>query len=84
MNNFWLKKCEKSVTDVRKEKTKERVFLVNDRECFAVSHFVLPIKTRFFKDVNIANYTYRISSNKLRPLISAAPPGIHIEISASL
>ena len=26
MNNFWLKKCEKSVTDVRKGKTKERSF----------------------------------------------------------
>ena len=26
MNNFWLKKCEKSVTDVRKGKTKEMSF----------------------------------------------------------
>ena len=26
MNNFWLKKCEKSVTDVRKGKTKETSF----------------------------------------------------------
>ena len=34
MNNFWLKK---SVTDVRKGKT--GLFLVNDRECFALSHF---------------------------------------------
>ena len=39
MNNCWLKKCEKSVTDVRKGKTKG-VFLVNDRECFALSHFI--------------------------------------------
>ena len=30
MNNFWLKKCEKGVTDVRKGKTKG-VFLVNER-----------------------------------------------------
>ena len=27
MNNFWLKKCEKCVTDVRKGKTKEMSFL---------------------------------------------------------
>ena len=40
MNNFWLKKCEKSLTDVRKGKTKEKVFLVNDMECFALSHFI--------------------------------------------
>ena len=26
MNNLWLKKCERSVTDVRKGKTKERTF----------------------------------------------------------
>ena len=39
MKNFWLKKCEKSVTNVRKGKTKERTFLVNDRECFALSYF---------------------------------------------
>ena len=37
MNNFWLKKCEKSVTDVRKGKSKE--MSVNDRERFALSHF---------------------------------------------
>ena len=37
MNNFWLKKCKKSVTDVRKGKSKE--MSVNDRERFALSHF---------------------------------------------
>ena len=26
MNNFWLKKCEQSVTDVRKGKTNEMSF----------------------------------------------------------
>ena len=26
MNNFWLKKCEKSVTDLTKGKTKDRSF----------------------------------------------------------
>ena len=31
MNNFWLKKCEKGVTGVRKGKTKG-VFLVNERQ----------------------------------------------------
>ena len=40
MNYFWLKECKKNVTDVRKGKTKERSFLVNGRECFALSHFI--------------------------------------------
>ena len=61
MNNIWQKKCEKSVTDVRKVwkkcnwcqksvkkvwlmsekgKQKKEVFLVNDRECYALSHFI--------------------------------------------
>ena len=40
MNNFWLKKCEKSETDLKKGKAKEGVFQVNDRECFALSHFI--------------------------------------------
>ena len=40
MNNFWLKKCEISVFDVRKQKKKKGLFLVNDRECFALSHFI--------------------------------------------
>ena len=35
MNNFWLEKCEKTVT----EKQRKELFLVNDRECFALSHF---------------------------------------------
>ena len=39
MSNFWLKKGEKNVTNVRKGKSKERIFLVNDRKCFALSHF---------------------------------------------
>ena len=34
MNNFWLKNC-----DVRKGKQKKGVFLVNNRECFELSHF---------------------------------------------
>ena len=40
MNNFRSKKCEKYVTDVRKRKQRKRVFLVNDREYFALSHFI--------------------------------------------
>ena len=47
MNNVWLRKYEKSITDVRKGKTIERRFpsLVfqhfnNDKECFALSHFI--------------------------------------------
>ena len=35
INNF----CEKSVTDVRKGKQRKRVFLVNNMERFALSHF---------------------------------------------
>ena len=34
MNNFSLKKCEKSVMMSEKEKQRKGVFLVNDRECF--------------------------------------------------
>ena len=34
-------KCEKSMTNVRKgKKQKKEVFLVNDRECYALSHFI--------------------------------------------
>ena len=40
MNNFWMKKCEKSVTDVRKGNQRKRVFLVNDRKYFALSNFI--------------------------------------------
>ena len=40
MNNFWLKKCEKSITDVKKEKQRKGDFLVNNRECFALSNFI--------------------------------------------
>ena len=39
MNNFLLEKCEKIVTDVRKRKKRKGLFLVNDRECFALFHF---------------------------------------------
>ena len=36
------KKCVKKVYLVsEKEKPKKEVFLVNDRECFALSHFIL-------------------------------------------
>ena len=43
MNNFWMKKCEKTVTDVRKsnlekEKQGKGVFLFNNRE-FCISSF---------------------------------------------
>ena len=57
MNNFWLKKYGKRVTDVRKGKAMERRFpssfqvfqyFNNDKECFALSHFTFTIKTRFF------------------------------------
>ena len=37
-NNFRQKKCEKSATDVRKEKAPERIFLIIS---------FLPVKTRF-------------------------------------
>ena len=37
-NNFRQKKCEKSATDIRKEKASERIFLIIS---------FLPIKTRF-------------------------------------
>ena len=47
MNNIWLKKYEESVTDIRKEKTMERQFpsepfehFNNDKDCFALSHFI--------------------------------------------
>ena len=39
MNNFWLKKCEKGVTHVSKGKKRKGIFLVNEGECFALSHF---------------------------------------------
>ena len=63
MNNIWLKTFEKSVPDVRKGKAKERVFLVNDKECFALSHFIFTNQSYVFvsvsstaKVVNVANY----------------------------
>ena len=40
MNNFLLKKCEIGLADVRKVKQRKSVFLVNDREYFALSHFI--------------------------------------------
>ena len=47
MNNFWLKKHEKSVTDFRKGIRVERRFpskvlqhFNNDSECFELSHFI--------------------------------------------
>ena len=46
MKNFWLKKCEKGLTDVRKEKTIEFSQLTIGN----VLHYLillLPIKTKF-------------------------------------
>ena len=46
MNNFWLKKYEKSVTEFRKGKTMERRFpkvfqhFNNYKECFALCSFI--------------------------------------------
>ena len=52
-------------------------------------HHKYQSKTYLTKNLFFSKFTYRISSkrrasNKRRPLISAAPLGIHIEISASL
>ena len=43
MNNFWLKKCEKNVTDVRKGKTRGRweIFCI-------ISFYFSPIKLGFY------------------------------------
>ena len=41
---FGWKSVKKGVTDVRKGKTKES-FPSNDRECFALSHFVFTNET---------------------------------------
>ena len=73
MNNLFLKKCEKSVTDVRKGKTKERSFpIVNDRKCFALFHFIFTNQNKIFvsvsstiKVVNVANY--HITATGLEP-----------------
>ena len=60
MNNFWLKKCEKSVTDVRKGR--EFSFLTIGKILYYLILFLL-IKARFFvfvsstvKVVNVTNY----------------------------
>ena len=60
------KKCVKKVYLVsEKEKPKKEVFLVNDRECFALSHFILTKQNKMFvsvsvfvtvKVVNVTNY----------------------------
>ena len=51
---FLVEKILKSVNDVRKGKTMETRFpsyvfqhFRNGKECFALTHFILPIKTRF-------------------------------------
>ena len=48
---FLVEKILKSVNDVRKGKTMETRFpsyvFSNGKECFALTHFILPIKTRF-------------------------------------
>ena len=55
MNNFWLKKYEKSVTEFRKGKTMERRFpkvfhfLITIRNVLRFVILFLPIKTSFFK-----------------------------------
>ena len=38
MNNFWLKKVREKLV-LEKESQRNELFLVNDRECFAFSHF---------------------------------------------
>ena len=48
MKNILLKKFEKSVTDVRKGKKGKGVFLVNDTECFVLSHFIFTNKNKIF------------------------------------
>ena len=59
MNNIWLKKYEESVTDIRKEKTMERQFpsepfehFNNDKECFALSHFIFTNQNQDFVSVS--------------------------------
>ena len=51
---FLVEKILKSVNDVRKGKTMETRFpsyvfqhFSNGKECFALTYFILPIKTRF-------------------------------------
>ena len=82
MNNFWLKKCEKSVTDIRKRKQQKRVFLVNDRECFALSHFIFTNQNQVLvsvsltvKVVNAANYHITITMRDL-----GNPNYIHLQL----
>ena len=48
MKNILFKKFEKSVTDVRKGKKGNGVFLVNDTECFVLSHFIFTNKNKIF------------------------------------
>ena len=52
MNNFWFKKCEKVRLMSEKEKQKEGVFLVNDRECLALSHFIFTNQNQVFVSVS--------------------------------
>ena len=47
MNNFWLKRSENSVTDVREGKTKEKFSLLTIENVFYYLNLFLPIKTRF-------------------------------------
>ena len=47
MNNFWLKRSENSVTDVREGKTKEKISLLTIENVFYYLNLFLPIKTRF-------------------------------------
>ena len=50
---------------------------------FLWSYFNLLLIYSLHRDRGENKLAYRISSNKRRPLISVAPLGIHIEISAS-
>ena len=43
-NSFWSNKGEKSMADAEKEKQRKGVFLVNNREYFALSHFTFANK----------------------------------------
>ena len=72
MNNFWLKKCEKVWLMSEKVKQRKRVFLVNDRECFALSHFIFINQNQVLvsvswtvKVVNAANYHITITMRDL-------------------
>ena len=79
MNNLWLKKCEKGELMSEKEKRRKGVFLINNRECFALSHFIFTTQNQIFvsvssaaKNANVANYHNYIKHELGNPNFSSA------------